>query len=74
MNFNSNIEKSGKVDNYIILQIILVYVLVIIASFFYISMAANFDSSKNTYNIYFFINSSVNNIFCIFSISSIKFF
>lgn len=49
INFNNNFEKTGVVDNYIILQILLVYVLVIIASFFYISMAVNFDSSKNKY-------------------------
>jgi hypothetical protein len=46
-NINTDFEKNGKVDNFVIIQVILVYVLVIIASFFYISMAANFDSSKN---------------------------
>jgi hypothetical protein len=46
-NINTNFEKIGNVDNFVILQLILVYILVIIASFFYISMAANFDSSKN---------------------------
>jgi hypothetical protein len=44
---NYNTNSIGKVDNVVILQIILVYVLVIIATFFYISMAANFDSTQN---------------------------